>query len=203
MKALKVIALVLAIITMLGFLVTLLFIGGMCAHLPRLTEKKLETLISPAEKIEREVKLGEEIVSDSGLEVALDKYEFVGPFEAEREIIGPETVSPSEGAKFLWVHIEVKNVSKVAVDFPLWGDFILVHAGEEIGPESLFGIYYYREGYPFLKSKEPSGKIYPNISGDGWIYFEVPQDARPEDLKIKYTELTVAGGQKVWEWSIE
>lgn len=112
------------------------------------------------------------------VEVVIEKYEFSGPYETSYR----ETRSPDTGAKFFWIYAKVKNTGKRAVYEPMWVEFRITYAGQEIHPEGQGGD---RKDYPSFPSPKVD-KLYPGVAVEGWVYWEVPQAASAEDLEVTY-----------------
>jgi hypothetical protein len=78
---------------------------------------------------------------------------------------------PPEGAKFLGVYVRGENVGEVAHELPDPYEVKLVYKGTTISDtspcKSLFTNELGRERYV-------GGKIYPGVSREGWIFYEVP-----------------------------
>lgn len=84
---------------------------------------------------------------------------------------------PHEKEKFLWLHISAENVGQVAADAPYEGQIQPIYKGTKV----THWIYdYYRPGYPEFQG----GRIDPGVRTDGWIVFNLPQDASPGDTLI-------------------
>ena len=80
-------------------------------------------------------------------------------------------VTPPEGATFLFVYVKAKNVCEVAryVPSPSW-DINMLYKGEEIEPEHII-----RAKSVITEPIYNTEKIYPNVTKEGWIAFEVPK----------------------------
>lgn len=88
-------------------------------------------------------------------------------------------VNPPEKAKFLWLHLSTENVGQVAVSAPSSYQFKLIYKATNVTGALYLGD---RSGYPAYQSSS----IYPGVRVDGWVQFNLPQDARPEDIQVSY-----------------
>jgi len=83
--------------------------------------------------------------------------------------------SPSPGTKFLWAHIQLKNLGQVEIATPLLENYSVLYAGTEIKPS-----YGYREGYKDYSTLKSF--LFPDQETDGWIRFDIPVAAELKDL---------------------
>jgi len=105
--------------------------------------------------------------------VTLLEYEFSGSYRGEYDV----DEEPPEGAKFLWVHILVRNVGQNAGDSPSPSDFSLIHLGEQIGRGFSLGK---GPGY----EQYDGGEIFPGVSREGWLRFTLPKAAEPRQIVV-------------------
>lgn len=159
-----------------GFLAVTLFLGGLVIP-PR--ESELQT-VSP---------IGE-IASFDEFEVVVDGYEFSGEYETEFT----SNIEPPEGAKFVWIHIRVRNLGETAeYSLSQITDLKLAYLDEEL--TSKRGN---REGYPDYAGGIFTGeKLYPGVELDGWLRFTVPVAAQEEDLEF-VLKPWLSGGEHRW-----
>ena len=90
-------------------------------------------------------------------------------------------VTPPEGATFLFVYVKAKNVGEVAryVPSPSW-DINMLYKGEEIEPERIS-----RAKSVITEPIYNTEEIYPTVTKEGWIAFEVPKGIAPSQAKIR------------------
>jgi len=105
------------------------------------------------------------------LQVTLDQIETTEEFITE---FG-STRNPSPGMKFMWVHIQLKNVGRIEIDIPILEHFSVLYAATEIKPT-----YGHRQGYTEYSTLGPV--LFPNQQADGWIRFDIPAAAELTDL---------------------
>lgn len=105
------------------------------------------------------------------LQVTLGQIEITEDFITE---FG-STRNPSPGMKFMWVHIQLKNVGQVEVDIPVLEHFSVLYAATELKPT-----YGHRQGYAEYSTLGP--KLFPDQEADGWIRFDIPATAELQDL---------------------
>jgi len=123
------------------------------------------------------ISLGESVEYD-GLKVsvidciAMDSYEsgYIEP------------VYPKEGAKFIWICVRAENIGKQEKWLPDCDDFSLLYIDSLISFEGSFF------GSPSSVNKEgyTSESVMPGVSREGWILYEVPKDAKAEDILIAW-----------------
>jgi hypothetical protein len=105
------------------------------------------------------------------LEVSMDQIETTEDFITE---FG-STRNPSPGTKFMWVHIQLKNVGQIEIDVPQLEHYSVLYAATELKPT-----YGYRQGYTEYSTLGPI--LFPNQEADGWIRFDIPATAELQDL---------------------
>ena len=139
---------------------------------------KISSLTTPSQLQKAELSLGESVIVNN-ISFAVVEYEFADSF-----IDGfNRTRSPKEGAKFLWLYVKATNIGEVAQYIPEDHDVFILYKGTEI-------IYYTGWG-----SKEREmyaqaiglafGKIYPDVSEEGWIIYEVPKGIDLSQAKVR------------------
>jgi len=105
------------------------------------------------------------------LEVSMDQIETTEEFITE---FGSTRI-PSPGTKFMWVHIQLKNVGQIEIDVPQLENFSVLYAATELKPT-----YGHRQDY---KDYSTLGRIlFPDQEADGWIRFDIPATAELTDL---------------------
>ena len=87
--------------------------------------------------------------------------------------------APTEGNKFLWVYIRLKNKGKVEMDVPLSEHYSILYAAAELKPS-----YGHRQGYTEYTTL--GLLIFPNQDLDGWIRFDIPTTAELKDLRFVF-----------------
>jgi hypothetical protein len=105
------------------------------------------------------------------LQVSMDQIEITEDFITE---FG-STRSPSPGKKFLWVHIQLKNVGQIEIDTPRLENFSVLYAATELKPS-----YGHRRGYKDYSTL--GAALFPDLEADGWIRFDIPTSAALKDL---------------------
>ena len=105
------------------------------------------------------------------LQVSMEKAEitnsFITDFGSQRD--------PSEGQKFLWVHVRLKNIGKVGISLPTPEHFSALYAGSEFKPT-----YGHRQGYVDYTSL--GATLFPGQELDAWLRFDIPDAADLKDL---------------------
>ena len=105
------------------------------------------------------------------LQVSMGQIEITENFVTE---FG-STRDPSAGMKFMWVHIQLKNVGQLEIDTPQLENFSVLYAATEIKPT-----YGHRQGY---KDYSTLGSVlFPEQEADAWIRFDIPAAAELKDL---------------------
>jgi hypothetical protein len=132
---------------------------------PTVTEIKiLPTPSSPGDSI-----LWDDLqVSMDGLEVTED---YVTDYGSSRV--------PTEGNKFLWVHVRLKNTGQVQMDVPLSEHYSILYAATELKPS-----YGHRQGYEEYTTLGPM--IFPDQDLEGWLRFDIPSTAELKDLRFVF-----------------
>jgi hypothetical protein len=109
------------------------------------------------------------------LQVTMDQSEitrdFINEFGSLRE--------PSSGQKFLWVHVQLKNVGKNEINTPLPENYSVLYA------ESAF-----KPGYGHRKDHADytalTRVIFPGQEMDAWLRFDIPAVAELKDLRFVF-----------------
>jgi len=84
---------------------------------------------------------------------------------------------PPAGQKFLWVHVQLKNVGQTGMDVPVSEHFSVLYAATELKPT-----YGHRARYTDYTVLGPV--IFPNQELDGWLRFDIPTTAELKDLRF-------------------
>jgi len=74
---------------------------------------------------------------------------------------------PEEGAKFLWLYVKATNLGEVAQEIPYGLDVDILYKGTTIHHD-----YANPKGRKMYPKRY---KIYPSVSEDGWIAYQVPR----------------------------
>jgi hypothetical protein len=109
------------------------------------------------------------------LQVTMDQAELTADFITEYG----STRSPSEGQKFMWVHVQLKNVGQNQMGTPLPEHFSVLYAATELKPT--YGHRKDHTDYTALDSV-----IFPNQQVDAWLRFDIPVNAELKDLRFVF-----------------
>jgi len=115
------------------------------------------------ERVATSLALGEPATID-GLQVIVDRYEM-------SDTAGG---APPSGARFLLVHLTARNVGNVPIDEYL--DRSIQYRGGEVG-----GSFPGGSQYPMF---DPLVRLFPGISSEGWLLFEVPIDLDLSEVSV-------------------
>lgn len=128
--------------------------------------------------LEKEVPLGQTVVLDD-IAFTVTEYEERDTFTEPYYPYGNET--PPEGATFLFVYVKAKNLGEVARYTPY---ITLVYKGEICSTRHFSGFI---QEVPYVRyvPYDSFKKIYPSVTEEGWIYFEVPKAFDPSEAKIR------------------
>ena len=110
-----------------------------------------------------------------GVRVSVHGYEFASSYEDEYR----GQVIPEEGAKFLWIHVYAENVGEVERSLPGAYYFRLLYKGDEIRGHTPEYIRVKR------RAVYKAGSIYPDVSREGWILYELPIAAQAHDILVR------------------
>ena len=86
---------------------------------------------------------------------------------------------PPTGDKFLWVHVQLKNMGQIELNVPLSENFSVLYAATELKPT-----YGHRKGYAEYTALD--AVIFPDQDLDGWLRFDIPTTAELKDLRFVY-----------------
>jgi len=138
-----------------------------------------------------EFQLGESRIANNIAFVVLD-YEFSESYIHEYGWIE----YPAEGAKFLWLSVKAANLGEVAQRIPDDWDVDILYRGTTI---------YYDYARPKERKMYPErGTIYPYVSEEGWIAYQVPKNFYISEAKVRVDFPPKAGkifGEKTLTWS--
>jgi hypothetical protein len=105
------------------------------------------------------------------LQVTMDQLEITDDFITE---FGSTRI-PSPGMKFMWAHIQLKNVGQIEIEIPQIEHFSVLYAATELKPT-----YGHRQGYMDYSTLGPI--LFPDQEADGWIRFDIPATAELKDM---------------------
>lgn len=105
------------------------------------------------------------------LQVSMDQIETTEDYITEYG----STRSPSPGTKFMWVHIQLKNVGQIEIEIPQIEHFSVLYAATELKPT-----YGHREKYTEYATLGPI--LFPDQEADGWIRFDIPATGELKDM---------------------
>lgn len=105
------------------------------------------------------------------LQVTMDQIEITEDFITE---FGSTRI-PSPGMKFMWAHIQLKNVGQIEIEIPQIEHFSVLYAATELKPT-----YGHRENYIEYATLGPI--LFPDQEADGWIRFDIPATAELKDM---------------------
>jgi hypothetical protein len=114
-------------------------------------------------------------ISWQNLQVTMDQLEVTQDYVTEYD----STRVPPAGAKFLWVHIRIKNVRRVEMAVPGSEHFSVLYAGAELKPT-----YGHRQNYPDYTALGPV--IFPDQELGAWLRFDIPSAAELNDLRFVF-----------------
>jgi hypothetical protein len=86
---------------------------------------------------------------------------------------------PSAGTKFLWVHVQLKNMGTKEIDTPKPEHFSVLYAAAEFKPT-----YGHRKDYADYTAL--GIVLFPNQQVDAWLRFDVPASAELGDLRFVF-----------------
>jgi hypothetical protein len=86
---------------------------------------------------------------------------------------------PPAGDKFLWVHVQLKNMGQIELNIPLSENFSVLYAATELKPT-----YGHRKDYAEYTALDTV--IFPDHEVDGWLRFDIPVTAEMRDLRFVY-----------------
>jgi len=109
------------------------------------------------------------------LQVTMLQSELTGDYINE---YGSERI-PSAGTKFMWVHVQLKNVGQKEMNTPGTEHFSTLYAGAEFK-----STYAHRKDYTDYTALGPI--LFPNQQVDAWLRFDVPASAGLKDLRFVF-----------------
>jgi hypothetical protein len=105
------------------------------------------------------------------MQVTMDQLEITDEFITE---FGSRRI-PSPGMKFMWAHIQLKNVGQTEIEVPQIEHFSVLYAAIELKPT-----YGHRQEYKDYSTLGPI--LFPDQQVDGWIRFDIPATAELKDM---------------------
>jgi hypothetical protein len=87
--------------------------------------------------------------------------------------------NPSAGEKFVWVHVQVKNVGQNQIEVPSPEHFSVLYVATEIKPT-----YGHRKDH--LDYMALDSVLFPNQEVDAWLRFDVADSAGLKDLRFVF-----------------
>ena len=111
----------------------------------------------------------------NNLQVTMDRLEFTQEYLTD---FGSTRV-PTEGNKFLWVHLFLKNIGPVEMNVPASEHFSVLYAAVELKPT-----YGHRAQYPDYTTL--GSVIFPNQELEGWLRFDIPSASELNDLRFVF-----------------
>lgn len=87
--------------------------------------------------------------------------------------------NPPLGAKFLWVHVFLKNVGQIEHGLPAIEHYSVLYGSSEF--KSIYG---HRQGYVDYTTLKPV--VYQGQQVDAWLRFDIPAGAELKDLQFAF-----------------
>ena len=120
------------------------------------------------------------------LQVTMDQLEITNEYVTD---FG-STRTPPAGTKFLWVHVQLKNIGQVEMDIPVFEHYSILYAGTEIKP-----IYGHRNEYVDYTTLGTT--ISPGQELDGWLRFDIPVAAELREMYFVFLPESVQIGSTI------
>jgi len=109
------------------------------------------------------------------LQVTMDQLEVTQDYLTD---FGSTRIPPA-GKKFLWVHVQLKNLAQIERDVPASEHFSILYAAMELKP-----IYGHRQGYAEYTALGPI--LFPDQELDGWLRFDIPSAAELSEMRFVF-----------------
>jgi hypothetical protein len=182
-------------------LITIVVIVGVVMLIGCVEEPPSAPTETPTPTAPTELSLEDSVIVND-ISFVVVKYEFADRFIDEYN----NTNLPNEGAKFLWLYVKATNIGEVAQYIPESYDVSILYKGTEITRYRVGGRFY-------LESKEREmyayelmggfGKIYPDVSEEGWIIYEVPKniDMSQAKIRVEFSPKEGYGSEETVTWS--
>ena len=163
------------LIAIVAIVAAVIFAG--CVEEPPSAPTVAPTLTPPTE-----LSLGDSVIINN-ISFAVVEYEFADSFMDDSN----RTQSSKEGAKFLLLYVKATNIGDVAQYIPGNHDVSILYKGTEITHYKVYWYYYLKSEKRELYAYTLIGgfeKIYPDVSEEGWILYEVPKNIDMSQAKI-------------------
>ena len=105
----------------------------------------------------------------------MDQAEITDSFITQ---FGPQRI-PSPGQKFLWVHVQVKNMGTKEVDLPAAEHFSVLYAQSEFKPT-----YGHRQNY--VDYTALTSPLFPGDVVEAWLRFDLPEVATLNEIWLVF-----------------
>lgn len=115
------------------------------------------------------------VVVWQNLQVTMDRVEVTEDYTTEYD----SSRVPPPGQKFLWVHVQLKNIGKKELSVPGTEHFSVLYAGTELKPT-----YGHRKGYADYTAL--GAVVFPDQELDAWLRFDIPTAAELNDLRFVF-----------------
>lgn len=109
------------------------------------------------------------------LQVTMDQAEITDDFVTE---FGSTRI-PSDGLKFLWVHVKIKNMGQNELDTPPSEHYSILYADTELKPT-----YGHRKEYADYTALNST--LFPSQQVEAWLRFDIPVAAELKDLRFVF-----------------
>jgi hypothetical protein len=108
------------------------------------------------------------------------------------------TREPSSGGKFLWVHIQLKNIGQGEINLPASEHFSALNGTSEF--KSTYG---HRKDYTDYTALNPI--LYQGEQVDAWLRFDIPTDTELQDLRFAFlpesTQVSFGFSSSDYSWA--
>jgi hypothetical protein len=118
---------------------------------------------------------GGQAVTYHNLRLTMNQAEITTGYETEYGI----RREPTQGEKFLWVEIQLENISSSVQNLPDIDHFSAVFGASEFKPA-----YGHRKDYPDYVALDP--ELYEGQKSNVWLRFDIPSEAALKDLRFVY-----------------
>lgn len=111
----------------------------------------------------------------NNLQVTMDQLEVTQEYQTD---YGSSRI-PTEGNKFLWVHLRIQNIGQTQTDLPATEHFSILYSATELKPT-----YGHRAGHTDYTTLGPT--IFLNQELEGWLRFDIPSASELKDLRFVF-----------------
>ncbi len=130
-----------------------------------------------------------QVVEYEGLRTSVIKYEFAEWIKTDSEPLYQE-----EGAIFFWIYVKAENIGEVQEELPGPYDFYILYKETEIEYE------FWNAGYSIDHQLYSHEYVYPGVSKKGWILYDLPSQAKVEDIVVKLYDSRISpNGEYIWK----